>query len=340
MKYSLVVCAAAVAVLLCAVPPAADAQSFEAVGIRAQGMGGAFVAVADDPDAAWWNPAGLAVGSLFGATFAYKTTEAPASPSPGAAAWRSNAESAVVAFPSLAISYYRVQLSQLSAQGSVAGGVPGREDPGSARLLDSLLVSQFGASFGQSLGQHFVIASTMKLVRGSFEVVSTTDSAASLDRAKELRGQTSTRLDLDLGAMAIFGPARFGASVRNVRRPSFGDGNDTLELQRQARIGGALSAGATGAPLRVTLAVDADLTRTRRVTGESRHVAMGAEGWVLGGRLGVRGGINIDTLDSEPTVPTFGVSVGVTRRAYLEWGTIHGSDDRRKGWGSDLRVAF
>jgi hypothetical protein len=37
----------------------ASAQSFEAVGPRARGLGGAFTAVADDATATWWNPAGL-----------------------------------------------------------------------------------------------------------------------------------------------------------------------------------------------------------------------------------------------------------------------------------------
>lgn len=41
----------------------------EAVGSRAQGMAGAFVAVADDASAPVWNPAGLATGSPAGAIF-------------------------------------------------------------------------------------------------------------------------------------------------------------------------------------------------------------------------------------------------------------------------------
>ena len=46
------------------VPPRrpADAQAIETVGARALGMGGAFVAVANDSTATWWNPAGLAAG--------------------------------------------------------------------------------------------------------------------------------------------------------------------------------------------------------------------------------------------------------------------------------------
>jgi len=37
----------------------ATCQTFDVVGTRALGMGGAFVAVADDASATWWNPAGL-----------------------------------------------------------------------------------------------------------------------------------------------------------------------------------------------------------------------------------------------------------------------------------------
>jgi len=57
---------AVLGLLLCALLPqavlAADAGSFLRIGVgaRALGMGGAFVALADDPTAIYWNPAGLA----------------------------------------------------------------------------------------------------------------------------------------------------------------------------------------------------------------------------------------------------------------------------------------
>src|SRR3954452_11536526 len=51
------------------------AQTFEIVGTRAAGMGGAFVAVADDASATYWNPAGLALGHMFTAVFDRKVTD-------------------------------------------------------------------------------------------------------------------------------------------------------------------------------------------------------------------------------------------------------------------------
>ena len=56
----------------------ARGQTFEGPGTRARGMA-AFVAVADDASAVYWNPAGLASGSYFSLVMDY--TEADATPS-------------------------------------------------------------------------------------------------------------------------------------------------------------------------------------------------------------------------------------------------------------------
>ena len=53
----------------------AAAQQFEIVGTRAAGMGGAFVAVADDSSATYWNPAGLALGHMFSLVVDRKVTD-------------------------------------------------------------------------------------------------------------------------------------------------------------------------------------------------------------------------------------------------------------------------
>ena len=59
------------------------AQTIESVGIRAQGVAGAFVAVADDATATWWNPAGLRHSQSFidGVVEAATMAGAGASPS-------------------------------------------------------------------------------------------------------------------------------------------------------------------------------------------------------------------------------------------------------------------
>jgi hypothetical protein len=57
------------------IPAAATAQPFETIGVRALGMGGAFVGVADDASAIWWNPAGLATGGLFSMAVDYESLD-------------------------------------------------------------------------------------------------------------------------------------------------------------------------------------------------------------------------------------------------------------------------
>src|SRR5439155_25886770 len=105
----------AVSLFLLAAP--ARAQIYESVGIRAQGMGGAFVAVADDADATWWNPAGLAGGAYFSAIIEYGTAQDPSAATDvnGSVlpSWRSGARGFTVTFPSLGLSYYRLQVSQI-----------------------------------------------------------------------------------------------------------------------------------------------------------------------------------------------------------------------------------
>src|SRR5438477_2808266 len=53
-------CALAAAVPAVAQQSAGGASLYYPAGIRADGMGRAFVSIADDPSALWWNPAGLA----------------------------------------------------------------------------------------------------------------------------------------------------------------------------------------------------------------------------------------------------------------------------------------
>src|SRR3954466_13822605 len=92
-----------VVLMLAAMIAPAGAQSFEAVGTRAAGMGGAFVAVADDASAAYWNPAGFAAGSYLRLVLDRKSAQVQ--PSFGPAAKQSGLLIAL-GMPALGLSYY------------------------------------------------------------------------------------------------------------------------------------------------------------------------------------------------------------------------------------------
>jgi hypothetical protein len=83
---------------------AAGAGGVEVLGVRAQGMAGAFVAVADDATAAYWNPAGLATGNFF--SMGIERTHVSLPSAGGDAALRTGA--ILLGTPPLGAGYYRL----------------------------------------------------------------------------------------------------------------------------------------------------------------------------------------------------------------------------------------
>ena len=291
-----------VSIVLFSAPRSAHAQLFESFGIRAQGMGGAFVAVADDASATWWNPAGLASGAYFNVLVEYDRSREP--PEAGSQAF-------AFGFPALGLGYYRLPISQMRPLTSTAPDGPSRQDQ---RHL-----SQFGATVGQSVGNHLVVASTLKLVR-----------------AGETHG------DLDVGAMAMIGHVRVGAVLRNVRESSFAaeaGTDEALILARQARAGIAFTARSPGIVNEVIVAADADLTKTMTAVGETRHLTAGAELWLWTRSLGIRGGLSKDTVVNRGSASA-GLSLALRSGIYLDGQLTGGSDATRRSWGSGLRVTF
>ena len=342
MRITLAVRAALAAAWVAVSASVASAQIYETVGIRAQGMGGAFVAVADDATASWWNPAGLPTGASFSAIVERDTTEEPADPAPSGPAWQSLANGYSVAYPALGLSYYRLRISEIGPvpASSTAAGQPGRQDQGGAGVrLRSIAMNQLGASVGQSLGRHLVLGSTLKLVRAGS--IASTDVAAegALDHAADLDVPLETHSDLDLGAMASFGAARLGVSVKHVTEPRFGEGDDSLLLSRQVRVGVAVLSAARGGD-GVTVAFDADLTRTATAVGDARHVAAGAEARLFQRRVGVRGGVSANTVGGLRASTSAGLSVGTRSGMYVDGAATFGADQSRNGWGFALRVTF
>lgn len=318
-----------------------SAQTFENVGVRAQGMSGAFVAVADDATASWWNPAGLATGTSLSAVVERgRTTEPVIAPVDGPAA-RTTFNTMALAFPALALSYYRLRISEIAPPPTTAGSSEDRQDQrNSGTSVRSVAISQFGTTVGQSLGDHLVIGTTLKLLRAGAVVVSP-DGTDALDDADAAGVARQTRADVDVGAMANFGHVRLGLTVRNMFKPSFGDaGADRLTLGRQVRVGLAVLSVPNGSLKGVTVAADADLTTTTTAVGEVRHVATGVEAWLAKGRLGVRAGASANTVgESRPAVST-GVSVALTRAFHVNASRTMGRDESVTGWSSSVSVSF
>jgi hypothetical protein len=300
--FRLVVCV----LVLC--PPAALAQRFDDFGVRAQGMGGAFVAVADDASATWWNPAGLA--------HALTVVDLSAS------ILKDGGRSIALGFPSLGLSYYRLKISQIPSSLSTIGtGSSGRQDNGAVGSDPSVGdagLSQLGVTFGQSLTPHVVIASTLKLENALGD----------------------TRADLDIGAMGAFGAMRVGVTVRNVRQATFGAGASAFELSRRARAGVALFHEMPGPVGRVVVAVDADLTSSPVAGRDERVVAAGGEVWLRSRRIGIRGGGGFNAATGSEPFGAFGLTVVPYPRLNLDGAVTRGSDSTRDRWSLGLRLTF
>jgi len=341
MRNCKLACACLAAAFLAGGVRHASAQTFEAVGVRAQGMSGAFVAVADDATASWWNPAGLATGAYLSAVVERSRITEPATPAAAGPASRTTSGSFAVTFPALGLSYYRLRISEIAEPDPTAANAANRQDPLTAgSSVRAVAVSQFGVTTGQSIGRHLVVGSTLKLLRAG-AVTASSSRSSPLDDADALDVSRHTRADLDAGAMANFGHVRLGATVRNLTEPTFGDeAGERLTLTRQARVGVAVLSVPNGAREGITAAFDADLTTTPTAVGRVRHVAGGIEGWLAKGRLGLRGGVAANTVDESRPSVSGGVSVSVTRAFHVNASRTVGRDESVTGWSTSVSVAF
>lgn len=334
-------CAGVVLALsMTAVHPVA-AQSFEGVGVRAQGLGGAFVAVADDATATWWNPAGIATGPYLSAVVERGRTTEPVTPLASGPAVRTTSGDFAVTFPAWGLSYYRLRISEIGAAGSTAAAAANRQDPrGTGSSVRTVSVSQYGSTVGQSIGRHLVVGTTLKLLRAG-TVASHALGAEPLDDADDLDVPRQTKSDLDVGALMTAGHLRAGLTVKNLLQPTFGeDGPDALQLKRRARVGLAVLSVPHGMRQGLIAAVDADLTTATTAFGSVRHIAAGMEGWLSKGRLGVRVGASANTVDEARPAVSGGVSVSLTRSLQLTASKTLGRDETVTGWTSGINVAF
>jgi hypothetical protein len=244
-------------------------------------------------------------------------------------------------FPALGVSYYRVRISEVRPPTSTAQVPADRQDSGAvASGVRSRALNEFGVTVAQSLGRHFIVGTTLKLLRGGGAFVEGVPADAPLDVADGLSIEARTKSDLDVGMMASFAHVRLGMAVRNVFEPDMGTKAAPLILERQARAGMAVITSKFGPVDALTISADADLTRTFTVFGDARHVAVGGELWVLTRHLGVRGGASANTVGDKRTALSAGVSVAAYRGIYVDVFRAFGLNRSLKGWGTALRVTF
>src|SRR5207237_1332088 len=160
----------------------AVAQTEPPVGVRATGMGGAFVAVADDASAVFWNPAGLASGSYFSLALDDNRLQTPDDTS---FPHRRSAFMLALGAPALGMSYLSTTVTR-AAQPVIT------LDPASGtntRLIrvERLAARHVGATLVQSLTRNLAIGATFeRRVRGgvSLLVRQTITVAADVDFTK------------------------------------------------------------------------------------------------------------------------------------------------------------
>lgn len=322
------------------------AQIVEATGSRALGMGGAFVAVASDSSATWWNPAGIAAGPFVDMAWARSVTER----SEDLPAARNRITSFSMATPPAAFSYYRLRITDIQPFDPTGGTPAGREDRRAGVPVRSLSASQLGVTLAHTLFPGVHSGTTLKYVRGTLRH-GREDSLAPPSDVLALGddydgGDAQGRLDLDVGVLAVAGMLRVGAVVKNLREPEFETAGLTpdaepnrLRLPRQIRVGAAFDPeNVTGVPL--TVALDVDVRSYVTPSGGRRMVALGVEHWFLTKRVGVRAGGRLNTRDDRDRSATGGATVALRGGFYIDGYAVRGRMTDEKGWGLATRISF
>lgn len=305
-------------VFLIAAHALAGAQTFETVGARALGMGGAHVAVAEDPVAIWWNPAGLATGRpIVSAAIEFARFDIR----------RSSFFVGAGSLP-LGLSYVRTRETYV-AQG-----------PADEAVVRDLVTHQAGATVLQSLTDTIVVGATLKYVRGGARAGTLEPGLEPGEAADALQAEKGHAFDADFGIMAVAGLLRAGLTFKNVMSPGFEAADGTrLELPWQARAGVAYLP--TGG---LTVAADLDLRSIRAGADLRRNLALGVE-QRLGGsagssRFAVRAGARFDTIGDIRPLGTVGGSYAVRNGVWVDVWAAAGGNDADRGWGVAGRIVY
>jgi len=303
---------AALAVLALTGPAEAQAP----VGTRAAGMAGAFVGVADDASAVYWNPAGLATGGIVSVVVTFSEESTSSDDGQPAAAERHTGRMVALSLPPVGLAYYQISAYGTRVSTPAVTGPSSREEV--RRSVQALTTAMVGVSLLQSLTEHIVVGATPKIVRG--------------------RGDTA--FDVDAGVMFAVERIRVGLVARHLTKPTFalGDEAGEIELSREVRAGVAWGSQWPGNS-RLTVSVDADMTTRPTPSGDRRDVAAGVETWLGDRRLALRGGARRSTTGASRAALTGGASYAVRSSIFVEGHVVVGQRDER-GWSAGIRAGF
>jgi hypothetical protein len=312
-------------------------------------MGGAFVAVADDASAVFWNPAGLASGAYFTLVLDGNTLQTPEGSD---TAHQRSGFLVAAAVPALGLSYYRTRIVRFQAVIPTDGDQSRRNTGGEVRD-ETLVAQQGGITLLQSLASGLAVGATLKVVHGvaSAGVGQASDfvtaSRLAESDAATVGGVATNRFDVDLGIMKTGSLGRIGLAVRNLFQPEFAvaNGGVPLRLDRRIRAGVSLSVREN-----TTVAADVDLTTGTATIGPWRDAAVGVETHPSA-KAWLRGGVHWNTAGLRDTaasagqsgaapVASAGLSYAVWRSAMADAQVSLGSKNGDRGWGVGLRLAF
>jgi hypothetical protein len=280
---------------------AAGAGGVEVLGVRAQGMAGAFVAVADDATAVYWNPAGLATGDFVSLALERSHVSLPetdAVAEAGRPVLRTGA--ILIGTPPLGAGYYRL---------------------GSTHVVPVTVV--------QSIGDHLNIGGAVKGVWGE-GIDGATHARLDADLGVMVRTE-GWRAGLVLRNLA---EPTFGPEV-------IAFGGNRYRLERHARLGVALFPrdGLTLAADADLMPLGESSASMTPGDGRRRAVAVGIE-QRAGARLLVRGGVRAQTIDGARPSASGGASVALTTLIWADVQVTAGSDRADRSWTIGLRARF
>jgi hypothetical protein len=309
----------AACVLLSVLGVSGVAEAQAQLGTRAAGMAGAFVGVADDASAVYWNPAGLATGAIVSFLVTFSEENVAPDDAQTAAGESHTGRMVALSLPPIGLAYYRIGAYGTAVAPPEVTGPSSREEV--RRSVQALTTSTVGVSLLQSLTDHIVVGLTPKIVRGPGD----------------------TAFDVDAGLMIAVERIRAGLVARNLTTPVFaedmaGEDGGEIELSREVRAGFAWGSEWPGNS-RLTVSVDADVTARVTPFGDRRDIAAGVETWTPDRRLSVRGGMRRSTIGAPRTAVAGGASWALRPTTFVE-GHVTAGEMSERGWSIGVRMGF